>query len=90
MPSEIEKDQGEKSIEQLKPTENNVVCKIKIVYISGKPRREDYVSSIAIEAATSREDALEKSIKHFEDKLRDEDISTVTVDCKFPAFGQTE
>jgi len=85
MPSEIGNDQERKSMEQVKPAENNIVCKIKIVYINGKPRREDYVSSVAMEAATSKKDALEKSIKYFEDRLQDEDISEIDVACKFPA-----
>lgn len=90
MPSEIEKDAERKSMEQVSPTGNNIVCKITIVYTNGKQRKEDHVSSIAMEATTSRKDALEKAVKYFEDKLQDEDISEVTVDCKFPASRQKE
>ena len=90
MPSEIEKDAERKSMEQVRPTDNNIVCKITIVYTNGKQRKEDYVSSIAMEATTSRKDALEKAIKYFEDRLRGDDIAEVTVDCKFPASGQSE
>ena len=90
MPSEIEKDQERKSMEQVRPTDNNIVCKITIVYTIGRQRKEDYVSTIAMEATTSRRDALEKSIKYFEDRPHEDDIAEVTVDCKFPASGKTE
>ena len=69
MPSEIEKDQERKSMEQVRPTDNNIVCKITIVYTNSRQRKEDYVSSIAMEATTSRKDALEKAIRYFEDRL---------------------
>jgi hypothetical protein len=90
MPSEIEKDAERKSMEQVRPTENNIVCKITVVYTSGKQRKADYVSSLAMEAATSRKDALGKSIRYVEDRLHEDDISEVTVNCKFPASGQSE
>jgi hypothetical protein len=90
MPSEIEKDQERKSMEQVKPTANNIVCKITIVYTNGKQRKEDHVSSIAMEATTSRKDALEKAIKYFEDRLHGDDVAEVAVDCRFPASGQAE
>jgi len=90
MPQEIEKGAERKSMEQVRPAGNNVICKITIVYTNGKHHKEDYVSTLAMEATTSRKEALEKSITYVEDKLQNEDIAEVTVDCKFPPSGQSE
>jgi len=90
MPSEIEKDAERKSMEQVRPAGNNIVCKIAIVYTNGKHHKEDYASTLAMEATTSRKDALEKALKYIEDRLQEDDISEVTVDCSFPTSGQSE
>ena len=42
-------------MEQVRPTGNNIVCKITIFYTSGKQHKEDHVSSIAMERINVQE-----------------------------------
>jgi hypothetical protein len=90
MPHELEKELENQATDNRKPTEGATICTIKIVYHNDKLHAEDYVSTIVIKSPASRKDSLEKSIAYIEDKLQDEDISEVTVECKFPVFKQKE
>ncbi len=90
MPQELEKELERQSPDKTKPAEGDTSCTIKIVYVNGKLSGEDNISIIVVKSPTSRKDALEKAISHIEDKLRDEDIGEVTVDCKFPVSKQKE
>ena len=90
MPHELEKELERQSPDKTKPAEGNTICTIKIVYLKGKLPGEDYVSTIVVKSPASRKDPLEKSISHIEDKLQDEDIAEITVECKFPVSKRKE
>ena len=90
MPHELEKELGNQATDNRKPSEGDTICTIKIVYLKDKPHAEDHVSTIVIKDPATRKDSLEKSISYIEDKLHDEDISEVTVECKFPVSKQRE
>ena len=90
MPEEIEKEQSE----ELRRSETAAVCMVKIIYktdlVSGKPLREDFSHSVVIEGFASKRDALEKTLGSIEEKLKEEDISEVKIDCRFPELRPKE
>jgi hypothetical protein len=90
MPHELERELENQATDKTKPAEGDTVCTIKIIYPKDKLHAEDYVSTIVIKGPASRKDSLEKSISYIEDKLQDENISEVTVECKFPMTKEKE
>jgi hypothetical protein len=84
MPEEIEKWQSEK----LRQSETAAVCMVKIIYktdtVSGKPPREDFSHSVVIEGFAPKREAIEKTVGSIEEKLKEEDISEVKIECRFP------
>ena len=90
MPHELQKELENQATDNAKPAEGDTICLMKIVYLKDKLHAEDYISTIVIKGPASRKDSIEKSISHIEGKLQDEDISEVTVDCKFPVTRQKE
>jgi len=94
MPEEIEKDVERKSFEKVKQGETDIVCKVRIIYkndaTSGKPSREDFSHSVVMEGLITKKDTLEKTLRLIEDKLKEEDISEVKIECKFPKLKSKE
>ena len=90
MPEEIEKKQSEK----LRQSETAAVCMVKIIYktdtVSGKPLREDFSHSAVIDGFTPKRDAIEKTVGSIGDKLKEEDISEVKIECRFPELRPKE
>jgi hypothetical protein len=90
MPEEIEKAQSEK----LSQTKNVAVCMVKIIYktdtASGKPLREDFSHSVVIKGFALKRDAIEKTVGSIEEKLKEEDISEVKIECRYPELRPKE
>jgi hypothetical protein len=90
MPEEIQKGQSEKSIQ----SETAAVCMVKIIYktdkVSGKPPRGDFSHSVVIEVFAPKREAIEKTVGSIDDKLKEEDISEVKIECRFPELRPKE
>jgi hypothetical protein len=87
-PYEIEKELERKAVEKVKPGEGDIVCTVVIKYISdpktGRHVREDYSLPVVVRHTANKKDAVEEAVALIEDKLNDESISEVAIDCRFP------
>jgi len=87
-PSEIGKDLERKAVERVKPGEGEIVCTVVIKYMvdpkTGRNVREDYSMAVAVKHTANKKDAAEEALTLIEDKLNDENISEIAVDCRFP------
>ena len=85
MPSEIEKDLEKKSMEKTIPSEADTVCWVRIVYEkNGNGIKEDYFSTVVVQGSPPKAEAFDKAMTFAEDKLKEEHISEVVIECKFP------
>ncbi len=86
MPHEIETEVEKKATEKVTPGEHDTVCSINVVYTKNvNPAREDYHSFFIIKGPVQKKDAFEKTLGVFDDELKKDDVSEVSVECKFPA-----
>jgi len=87
-PYEIEKELERKAVEKVKPGEGDIVCTVMIRYKSdpktGRNVREDYSMPVVVKNTANKKDAVEEAVALIEDKLNDESITEVVIDCRFP------
>ncbi len=87
-PYEIEKEVERKAAEKAKPGEGDIVCTVVIRYMTdpktGGHVREDYSMPVVVKHAANNKDAVEEALAIIEDKLNDESISEVAINCRFP------
>ncbi len=93
MPAEIEKN-VEKKQHMTKQHEPATACRIKIVYAadtaSGKASSENFLASFFFESGIPSKDVFEKALFLCEEKLRDDRISEVSLQCNFPVSRKEE
>ena len=82
VPDEIENNAKRKAFEKAHPGQNEAVCSIKIVS-SDKPAGE-YFAPIVFEGALTKKEVLEKVVILHGDSLEKDDVSVISIECKFP------
>lgn len=87
-PHEIEKELERKAFEKVEPAEGDIVCTITIKHKSdpktGRSVKENYSLSVVLKNTANKKGVVGEAVDLIEDKLNDESISEVAVDCRFP------
>ncbi len=87
-PHELGKELERKVGEKVKVGEGDIVCTVVIRYMSdpknGGHVREDYSVPVVVKHAANKKDAVDEAVALIEDKLNDESVSEVVIDCRFP------
>ncbi len=90
MPYELEKEQERKALEKPSPSNDDINCRVTISYLKGKNGKDDYLLSTFFDCATQKRIAFERTIEAVSDKLSEEDVSDVVIECRFPEHRRKE